>query len=225
MDSFRAAKTQKDSIPSTGRTPRFLAKQYGFNSAKLFADAIPGHAIVIDVGAGLSRLGHYVAKARPDVTWVNADLAYANPELLEHASKEAPDNLKFICGDVIAFSPELNAYHGKADRVYSYWMMPHLSLHNITLAEKAAGTMWELLKPEGQLAIGPIRHGWLYYKHSLQFAKRTPKTQAAKVIARETSLHWLPRKVQAIGNRYNIHIGNHILALVHWVQARAGAKE
>jgi 2-polyprenyl-3-methyl-5-hydroxy-6-metoxy-1,4-benzoquinol methylase len=225
MDSFRAAHTQKDSIPSTGRTPRFLAKQYGFDSAKRFADAIPSSAIVIDVGSGLSQLGHYVAKARPDIKWVNADLAYANPELLARASQDAPQNLQFICGDVIAFSPELHAYRGKADRVYSYWMMPHLSLNNMTLAEKAAATMWELLKPEGQLAIGPIRSGWWYYKHSLQFGKRTPKQQTAKVIAQATKLHWLPRKIQALGNRYNVHVGNHLLAFMHWWQQKWGGSD
>jgi hypothetical protein len=169
----------------------------------------------------LSQLGHYVAKARPDVKWVNADLAYANPELREHASEGAPDNLEFICGDVIAFSPELHAYKGKAHRVYSYWMMPHLSLNNVTLAEKAAGTMWELLRPDGLLAIGPIRSGWLHYKHSLHFGKRTPKSQAAKVIARATKLHWVPRKIQALGNRYNVHVGNHILAVMHRLQRKA----
>ncbi|HSE61013.1 MAG TPA: class I SAM-dependent methyltransferase [Candidatus Saccharimonadales bacterium] len=220
MDSFRAVQTHKASIPSTGRTPQFLAKQYGYDSAKQFADAIPESAIVIDVGAGVSRLGHYVARWRPDVKWVNADLAYANPAVLEEASRSVPKNLKFVCGDVIAFSPELHAYQGKAHRVYSYWMMPHLSLSNVMLAEKAAGTMWELLNAQGQLAIGPIRSGWWYYKHSLQFSKRTPKAEVARVVARATKLHWLPRKVQALGNKYNVHVGNHILAAIHWWQAR-----
>jgi hypothetical protein len=221
MAGARAIATQRNTIPSTGRTPHFLAKQYGFDSAVRFADALPEKAIVIDVGAGISRLGHFVTKHRPDITWVNADLAYANPEMLAEASKDAPDNLEFVAGDVIAFSPELHSFRGKADRVYSYWMMPHLSLNNMTLAEKAAGTMWELLKPGGQLAIGPIRSGWYYYRHSLQFSKRTPRSQTAKVIARATKLHWLPRKIQALGNRYNVHIGSRILAVVHrWQQKR-----
>jgi hypothetical protein len=81
--------------------------------------------------------------------------------------------------------------------------------------------MWELLNPEGFLMIGPIRSGWLHYKHSLQFSKRTPKTQVAKVVARATKLHWLPRKVQALGNRYNVHVGNHILAIMHRLQSRS----
>jgi hypothetical protein len=220
MSGARAIATQRNQIPSTGRTPHFLAKQYGYDSAKRFADALPEGAVVIDVGSGVSKLGHFVAKHRPDITWVNADLAYANPDLLTEASEGAPDNLEFVAGDVIAFSPELHAFRGKADRVYSYWMLPHLSINSPTLAEKAAGTMWELLKPSGQLAIGPIRSGWLYYKHSLQFGKRTPKTQAAKVIARATKLHWLPRKIQGLGNRYNVHVGNHVLAVLHWLQQK-----
>jgi tRNA G46 methylase TrmB len=118
MDSWRAAHTERDTIPSTGRTPSFLARQYGFDSAKRFADAIPQSAVVIDVGSGMSQLGHYVATHRPDVKWINADLAYANPELLARASEGAPKNLEFICGDVIAFSPELHSYKGTADREY-----------------------------------------------------------------------------------------------------------
>jgi hypothetical protein len=47
----------KNNVPTTGRTPEFLAKRYGYISLDQFAAALPKKALVLDVGAGLSLLG------------------------------------------------------------------------------------------------------------------------------------------------------------------------
>ncbi len=79
-------------VPTTGRTPEFLAKRYGFSSIDELIDDIPKNATVIDVGAGMSLLGHAVAARRPDVTWFNVDPYYKKERALL-ARSDAPKNV------------------------------------------------------------------------------------------------------------------------------------
>jgi 2-polyprenyl-3-methyl-5-hydroxy-6-metoxy-1,4-benzoquinol methylase len=198
-------------------------KQYGFKTVSDFAASLPNGALVLDVAAGVSLLGHAVASLRPDVRWVNIDLIYKEVGLLARLAKDAPANVEFMVGDVVAFSPPLKKLKGQADVVLSYWLIPHLSLKELAPAEAAAKTMWELLKPGGQAFVGPLRQHIFRYDRALRFTKNDDKLKNAQALARASQLHPVPRAIQAVGNRYNLHVGNHLLAFVHGIRQKRSA--
>lgn len=220
MKRLRAVRTRPNSIPTTGRSPETLAHQYEFKSIAAFSGSLPKKAVVLDIAAGSSLLGHKVAALRPDITWINIDPIYSDKTLLAELGKNAPANLRFSVGDVVAFSPELKKWRGKADVVLSYWLIPHLSLRTLEPAEAAAKTMWALLKPGGKAMVGPVRQHMLKYDHAFTFAKNDDQQEVARTLARITQLHPFPRAIQAVGNRYNLHVGNHLLAFVHGIRQK-----
>lgn len=223
MKQLRAVRTRPNSIPTTGRSPETLARQYGFKDVADFSASLPKNAVVLDIAAGASLLGHRVAALRPDITWTNIDPIYSDVAVLGELARHAPPNLHFMVGDVVAFSPPLKKLKDSADVVLSYWLIPHLSIHNLAPAEAAAKTMWELLKPGGVAYVGPLRRHMLRYDRAHRFTKDDDKLSTAKMLARATRLHPLPRVIQGVGNRYNLHVGNHILAFVHGLRQKSSA--
>lgn len=200
-------------IPSTGRKTVFQVKQLGFASLSEFADSLPQEAIVTDIGAGLSRLGNKIASIRPDIRWINIDPCYANKAIFAEVKKEAPTSVEFLTEDIVQGSPGLTKLFGRVDLVYSYWMLPHLSLENDVAAKAALENMYELLKPEGKLIVGPVKKlgfGFLSpyrYKGTVEHPKAESKSQVIDDVLTHTRLWWLPRMVQLVSNRYNIHFG------------------
>jgi hypothetical protein len=198
-----------DHIPSTGRKTMFQASQLGYASVEAFAKSLPGAAVVIDVGAGWSRLGHEVTALRPDIRWINVDPCYAGKTAIQNALS----NLEFLSEDIVKGSAKLAELNGTADLVYSYWMLPHLSLESDKPARAAIDPMYDLLKPEGKLVIGPIKRLGLglfslyRYKGTVTYTKAQPKEDVATDVVRKTKLWWLPRAIQLFSNRHNIHLG------------------
>lgn len=201
-----------ENIPSTGRKTLFQARQLGYDSVAAFAASLPKAAVVIDVGAGWSRLGHEVASMRPDVRWTNVDPCYASSKVAE-AGEDLPPNLTLLASDIVQGSAEFKALKSSADLVYSYWLLPHLSLESEAPARAAVEHMYELLKPTGKLVVGPVRKvgmGLLSpyrYKGVQRYTRDQAKGQIADDIVKRTKLWWLPRMVQLLSNRHNIHVG------------------
>lgn len=201
-----------DHIPSTGRKTKFQAQQLGHPSVDVFATSLPKAAIVIDVGAGWSQLGHEVAHKRPDIRWINVDPCYADKKL-SASSEGLPPNLEFLADDITQSSSKLDSLKASADLVYSYWLLPHLSLESNSPAQAAAAHMYDLLKPTGKLVVGPVRRfgfGLLSpyrYKGIQAYTKGQTREWVAAEIVKRTKLWWLPRIIQLFSNRYHIHIG------------------
>lgn len=193
-----------------------LARQYGAATLAGFIESIPLHATVIDVGAGLSPLGRDTASVREDVTWINVDPCYHNESILAAASANAPTNVQFRALDSTN-KDELRALQGTADRVYSYWLLPHLSLETEAPAFKATKNMLELLTPTGELRVGPIRNrgfglfSHIRYKGSVQHSATGLSGGAVDDIVEKTKLWMFPRFVQRFSNRHGIHVGLHFV--------------
>lgn len=154
MTSSEASSSYETVVPSTSRSAGELAHRFGYLSVKsLAADLQPG-ARVLDAGAGQSNLGATVALLRPDIEWVNFDLRYNDPELLARASKDAPSNLRFVAGDIA----ELPAHFGPDhfDRIFTYWLLPHLSLNDRRPAIVAVNNLLEVAKEDALIKAGPI---------------------------------------------------------------------
>ena len=189
-------------VPTTGRTPDFLAKRYGFKSLDALIDSLPARATVLDIGAGMSLFGHVVARRRPDITWINIDPYYTNPHA-QAAIADAPKNVRYMSDDLTVSITPLGDI--RADQIFSYWVLPHMSLVNDRPAEKLAGAMWELLKPEGKMTFGPdhpYRVGSLFrHKRAVSLRKSTPKKQAVHLAVTITRLPWFMRMFQDFVNR------------------------
>jgi hypothetical protein len=200
------------SIPTTGRTPDFLAKRYGFDSLDELIEDIPRRAVVLDVGAGLSLLGHAVANQRPDVTWFNIDPYYQN-EHTKKASIDAPSNVRYVARDITQSVPELAEL--QAARIFSYWVLPHISLTGDAPAERAVGAMWDKLTPDGVMYVGPDRPYRLgslgRTTRHVRIAKTTPKTEAVKLAVDITRLPLWMRAFQHAVNRYLRPVANIVL--------------
>src|SRR5688500_1438327 len=88
-------------IPTTGRKTAFQARQLGYESVVDFAASLPEGATIVDVGAGLSRLGHEVGNYRPDVHWINIDPCYRDEEIAAAAQEGLPDNVRLLSEDIV----------------------------------------------------------------------------------------------------------------------------
>lgn len=143
--------------PMTASSVEFLAEMSGEGaSVEEFAGRFPENARVIDVGAGLSNFGSHIAKLRHDIRWTNLDPHYENPgpqaNLLASAKDNAPENVEFLAGNVFELDPSLL---GQYDRVFSYNMISHMLRFDRNLGRTAINSMLGLLKPDGQLSVGP----------------------------------------------------------------------
>lgn len=195
-------------IPTTGRKTAFQVHQWGFDDIASLAASLPQNAVIIDVGAGLSQFGDDVVRIRRDVGWVNVDPFYA------HSSTDKPKDskVKYLPVDIVEPGKLLKDLTGKADTVYSYWMLPHLSLDGHEPAIKAIRHMYSLLCDDGMLIVGPARQFGLgilspfRYKGTLQFSKSELNDEVIRSIVAKTKLWWLPRKIQLLSNMYNIHL-------------------
>ncbi len=139
--------------PTTERSADRIAKAHGYGGFSQFAHSLPQGAKVLDVGSGASPFGRKVAALRPDISWTNFDYSYHDPAILEDISQDAPSNLQYIAGDAThldqVFEPE------SFDAVFSYWMVPHLSLDDPQPARTAVRSMFDLTKKDGVISVGP----------------------------------------------------------------------
>lgn len=130
-----------------------LAQRHGFEGVVQLAESLPTDAHVLDVGAGASPFGKEVAALRPDVTWVNFDYSYQDPAILDEVTKNAPDNVQHVAGDATKLSEQ---YEPKSfDAVFSYWLLPHLSIDDPEPAKQAARAIFDVTKTGGLMSIGP----------------------------------------------------------------------
>jgi hypothetical protein len=172
---------------------------------------LPQKAVVADIGAGLSRLGHEVVSFRPDVRWINIDPCYDNAAIKDGIEHDG--EVEYLAEDIVKGSANLTKLTGKVDFVYSYWMLPHLSEESDEPVQKASSNMYDLLKPVGKLIVGPVKKlgfGFLSpyrYKGVKHYTKQQSKVEVVADIVRSTKLWWLPRKIQLFSNKYNIHFG------------------
>lgn len=198
-------------IPNTGRKPLFLVRQLGFDSVPEFASSLPKGAIVVDIGAGLSLLGQETAGLRADIHWINIDPGYSKKPLMSRLKSSSPSNLVLLAADITSGTSAIYILNGKADFVFSYWLLPHLSLETDDKAKIALQHMFNLLKPNGKLSVGPIhKPGFLNlfrYKGATTYSSKEASDSVIAGIVSRTKLWWLPRIVQRFSNRHNIHIG------------------
>ncbi len=198
-------------IPSTGRKPLFVVKQLGFDSVPEFAASLPRNALVMDIGAGYSRLGSEVARMRPDTYWINADPLYADRKVAKKLTRDSPPNLEFLIMNIADQPDQAPKFKKGADLVISYWLMPHLSLETDTVARTAAKNMLSLLNKDGRLVVGPVRKpgklNLFRYKSAVVYEKQDIDDQTIDEIIAKTKLWWLPCAIQRFSNRHNIHIG------------------
>ena len=138
---------------TTDRPAEMLAQRHGFENVAQLAESLPPGAQVLDVGAGASPFGKEVATLRPDVTWVNFDYSYNNPKILADVAQGAPDNVKYVAGDATKLA---EAYQPETfDAIFSYWLLPHLSIDDPAPAKAAAKAMFSLAKVGGTISVGP----------------------------------------------------------------------
>lgn len=143
---------QYQNIQTTNRPARRLARAHGFKNTSHLANSLPENANVLDAGAGDSSLGKKVATVRPDIHWVNFDYSYYSG-IPDKITQDCPPNLSFVAGDVTKlserFAPE--SFHA----VFSYWMMPHLSIDSDEPARQAAEQLFIATKQGGSISLGP----------------------------------------------------------------------
>jgi hypothetical protein len=180
-----------------------LAKRYGFGDLDGLIADIPQGATVLDVGAGMSLFGHAVASRRPDITWVNIDPFYTD-EQVALAKTDAPKNVRYIADDIT--NPAAKTRELCAQRIYSYWMLPHLSLTGDGPANRAVGTMWDLLTEGGQMYLGPDRPYHFLSNFRTARLVHVSKTPRHEVITRVVAITRLPLYMRVVQNRVNRHL-------------------
>ncbi|HUD07382.1 MAG TPA: class I SAM-dependent methyltransferase [Candidatus Saccharimonadales bacterium] len=170
---------------TTDRTAKKLARKHGFKSLTELADSLPKNARVLDLGAGASPFGREVAGLRPDITWVNLDHSYKNHAILNDVGKNSPKNLEYVFAD----ATELDKLYKPQtfDVVFSYWLLPHLSIDDYKPAIETAKAIFTVTKTAGLMSVGPkINH------------KSMPSLKSGKSI-RLTKIHGLD--IDAYANR------------------------
>jgi ubiquinone/menaquinone biosynthesis C-methylase UbiE len=187
---------------TTDRPAEMLARRHGFKNLEQLANSLPEGAQILDVGSGASPFGREVAKRRPDITWVNFDYSYQDPSILEEVSEDKPDNLTYVAGDATKltdyFEPE------QFDGVFSYWLMPHLSIDDKEPALKVAKGIFEVADKGAYISVGPKKQRFpspLGGK-AVQVIKsrKLDEESYADRIVEETMLSPLSRKVQKASN-------------------------
>jgi len=189
---------------TTDRPAEMLARRHGFESVSQLAESLPENARVLDVGAGASPFGKEVAALRPDITWTNFDYSYHDPAILGEVTQGAPSNIEFVAGDATRLA---EAYEPETfDAVFSYWLLPHLSIDNPEPALAAAKAIFNVTKSGGLISVGPqARRGGLL---SIQSGKAVQvikdEEQAADTYAEQilstTKLPKSSRYVQKLAN-------------------------
>lgn len=150
------------STPTYHREVEELAVRHNYSSVRSLAASLPEAAEVVDVGAGVSRLGHKVAALRDDITWVNMDILYSAKDQdseLKHTlgrlATTAPKNLEYVAGSIL--SPPAKITPSRFSHVFSYWLLPHIVEANSRKGAVAAYNMIIMGKPGGTLSVGPRR--------------------------------------------------------------------
>jgi len=148
-------------------SPEYLAQMYTGASVQEFAAQLEPGSVVIDIGAGLSRLGHAVVEAcstqNKHIRWINVDPQYDDPaspqaEQVREFITDAPQGLEFIQASVLELPEEIR---GIADHVFSYNVLPHLERIGRAqtpaqfLGRQALQNMLDLAKPTGTIGVGP----------------------------------------------------------------------
>ena len=140
-------------IPTADRDADLVSQMHGFENITQLAASLPEGANILEVGSGASPFGKEVATLRPDITWTNFDYSYYDQRVLDEVSKDAPGNIHFVKGDATKLS---EMYEPESfDAIFSYWMMPHLSLDDPEPAKEAARGMFSLAKINAPISIGP----------------------------------------------------------------------
>lgn len=154
---------------TTDRPAEMLAQRHGFESVAQLAETLPQDARVLDVGAGASPFGKEVAMLRPDVTWINFDYSYQDPAILNEVTQNSPDNVQHVAGDATKLGEQYE--HESFDAVFSYWLLPHLSIDDPEPAKQAAKAIFDVTKTGGLMSVGPkVSH------------KRLPSLKSGKAI-------------------------------------------
>jgi len=153
----------------TDRDADRLARMYGYMGVEDLSATLPDKAKVIDLGAGLSDLGHAVSHHRPDVNWINFDARYGNTSFpteeqtaIAQMQATAPPNLTYVGGNVLNLPDEIRAK--RFARVFSYYMFPHvIDYFGKETAAKAMRDAVNVIAIGGALSVGPNRYtdyGW-----------------------------------------------------------------
>jgi hypothetical protein len=187
-------------VPTTARRANFVVSRHGFENIASLAGSLPLEAVAIDVGAGVSPLGNEVATLRPDIQWINFDFSYIDPAILAEAAMDAPKNVEFVQGDASRLSEEYPP--GTFDALFSYWLMPHLSLYTTETAKKTAAGMFDVAKYGGYLSIGPITGGFVAQRRGYHLIKTedVSREEFAQEVADKTRLRGARLIKQRVNN-------------------------
>lgn len=197
-------------IPTTARESKYLLMHMGYESLEQFADSLPNNAYVADIGAGLSRLGHDVAAMRPDIRWVNIDPSYDLTHIYKLAEKDMPENLSLLSASVFEEGRDVAAMSGQLDLVFSYWLLPHLSIDDWGEAKKAVAAMFSLLNSTGMLKIGPVRTRssiipFMYRYEGVRVWNKSEQSEiSVNEVVRATELSPLLKLVHRFLNKHSI---------------------
>lgn len=189
---------------TTDRPAEMLAQRHGFESVTQLAESLPPDAHILDVGAGASPFGKEVVALRPDVTWINFDYSYQDTVILDEVTQNTPDNVQHVAGDATKLSEQFEPE--SFDAVFSYWLLPHLSIDDLEPAKQAAKAIFDVTKTGGLMSIGPKasqkRMPSLKSSPAIQVIKDKAVTadNFAERIVAETKLPKIGRYTQKLAN-------------------------
>jgi len=157
--------------PMTDRSGDELAERYGYTDLERLSTSLPSDSEILDVGAGLSNLGHMIASRRPDIQWTNLDIRYSPGRIhpitettLENLKFTAPDNVRYVAGNVLELPREIAAK--RYAHIFSYYMIHHVSNNGREFGVQAIRNMLQLGEPGGKLSVGPVNFS-LYSTHTV----------------------------------------------------------